>query len=462
MKAVEHSSKSNASRSDGSPWLRPSVYEPRRARTVRLLKLSVGALRKERKGISLPAIAAKSKELDPEGRGVSQSAIQRNEEAKAYYEKNRSWKRRRSLPNVKTGKESPVHIKVDRNEARARQRYKRLTKCELIDRLVTVEHAYAEREEIWLQSSEEGLLWQLRAEEGEITAQADKKIDSDKSQGPTLTPYRPDGKQLHSAEHSKDIVQPSDTTERHSINYFNFFSEVEETFIRRRGHSLWLSPLDWALMESWKEKGVPIHIVLRAIDKVFDAHEARRQRRSIKSLLYCREEVEAQYAEWLQAQVGSGTESVRSEAVVEKSSANSDSDLPFTRATIIQHIAHCQDALLRIEFEDRKGLPQRVIKTLTGVSSDLQELGRDFAKGGYVDAEQLEVRLTKLEARLDKALLSHLQPERLTQQKRDAEQQLRPYRGLIENATYEQMFDRLLLKLLREDIGIPRLSLYHL
>ena len=88
------------------------------------------------------------------------------------------------------------------------------------------------------------------------------------------------------------------------MNYFNYFTEIEDTFIRRRGKHLLLSPMDWALIESWKQKGVPLHVALRGIEQAFDSFEARPRRRSVKSLLYCEEEVEAQYAEWRERQQG--------------------------------------------------------------------------------------------------------------------------------------------------------------
>ena len=94
------------------------------------------------------------------------------------------------------------------------------------------------------------------------------------------------------------------------MNYFNYFSEIEETFIRRRGRNLLLSPLDWALIETWQERGIPLHIILRGIENVFDAHDKNpNKRRTIKSLSYCKEEIEAQYAEWLEMQVGKNGDS---------------------------------------------------------------------------------------------------------------------------------------------------------
>src|SRR6185312_3897756 len=78
-----------------------------------------------------------------------------------------------------------------------------------------------------------------------------------------------------------------------SLNYFNYFTEIEDAFIRRRAKHLLLSPMDWALIESWKEMEVPLHVALRGIEKAFDSWEAKPRKRTIKSLLYCQEEVEA-------------------------------------------------------------------------------------------------------------------------------------------------------------------------
>ncbi|HXM50483.1 MAG TPA: hypothetical protein VN956_21760, partial [Pyrinomonadaceae bacterium] len=89
-----------------------------------------------------------------------------------------------------------------------------------------------------------------------------------------------------------------------ALNYFSYFSEIEDTFIRRRGKHLMLSPMDWALIEGWKERGVPLHVLVRAVEHTFDSHESKKQKRTVKTLLYCQEEVEAQYAEWLASRVG--------------------------------------------------------------------------------------------------------------------------------------------------------------
>src|SRR6185295_17194875 len=103
-----------------------------------------------------------------------------------------------------------------------------------------------------------------------------------------------------------------------------------------------LSPLDWALIESWKERGVPLHVALRGIEHAFDSYDAKQAKRTVKTLLYCQKEVEAQYAEWLQSRVGSN-ETPEPETASDKS--------PFPRATVLQHLDRAIAELAQLAAE---------------------------------------------------------------------------------------------------------------
>jgi hypothetical protein len=142
------------------------VYLPKRRRTINLVHQSVEALCSEKARVSLASIAAKSRELDPTGAGISESAILTNEEARAYYEHHRSWKRQRRLPtsSQKAEKRIPTgSVKLTRDEVRARQRYQRLSKAALVDRLLAAERSAAEWEQRWLSHQDDVLCWRLRA-----------------------------------------------------------------------------------------------------------------------------------------------------------------------------------------------------------------------------------------------------------------------------------------------------------
>jgi beta-lactamase class D len=146
------------------------VYLPKRQRTIDLVHRSVEALRGAQARISLVSIAARSRELDPTGAGISESAILTNEAARAYYEQHRSWKHQRRLPTSshKPAKRlSKGSVKLTRDEVRARQRYQRLTKAALVERLLTAERRAAEWEQRWLSRQDDVLGFRLRTEAAE-------------------------------------------------------------------------------------------------------------------------------------------------------------------------------------------------------------------------------------------------------------------------------------------------------
>lgn len=248
------------------------------------------------------------------------------------------------------------------------------------------------------------------------------------------------------------------------MNYFNYFTEIEDTFIRRRGKHLLLSPLDWALIESWKQRGVPLHVALRGIEQAFDSFEAKPRRRSVKSLLYCEEEVEAQFAEWRERQQGAHVAAAAGANGSAASAQTTDENagLPFPRAVILAHLADCRAQLEQAHATRAQNGADELSEALARAATRLAELEDDFTRSARPDAEQLEAALSDLEALLDRAVSAHLPAAQVAARRAQAEEQLRAYRTRMERATYEQTRDNLLAKLLREDCGVPRLSLFYL
>jgi hypothetical protein len=258
------------------------------------------------------------------------------------------------------------------------------------------------------------------------------------------------------------------------LNYFNYFTEVEDAFIRRRGKHLLLSPMDWALIESWKEMGVPLHVALRGIEKSFDSYESKPRKRSIKSLMYCQEEVEAQFHEWLESQTGAHAkpstvedgERAAGDSSVEGAPSTDEAagrGLPFPRAVISAHLSECRDEI-RHSLDSRSARAGDAVlcEALARAASRLEELHTDFERAPRPDAEALEISLADIEALLDRALRETLDEDALEEARGAAAEQLRPYRARMERATYEQTLDNLLAKALRERAGVPRLSLFYL
>jgi len=233
------------------------------------------------------------------------------------------------------------------------------------------------------------------------------------------------------------------------LNYFNYFTEIEDTFVRRRGKHLFLSPMDWALMETWKQQGIPLHIVLRGIEKSFDSFESRPRKRTVKSLLYCQEEVEAQYAEWNDARVGAPS----------VGDNNSADKTPFSFEAISEHLQRNRDLLL--ETAAARQPEDDLSEAMTRAAALLTDIEQDLTTVGALDTRKLEDSLGGLERLLNNSMFAVASEAELEAQKTAVKEQLKPYRSHMETSVYNQTFNNLLLKRLREQFAVPRLSLFY-
>jgi hypothetical protein len=216
-------------------------------------------------------------------------------------------------------------------------------------------------------------------------------------------------------------------------NYFNYFTEIEDHFQRARGTGLFLlSPLDWALIEAWRNSGIPLEAVLRGIDQAFEkwrARPARARLQMVNSLAYCAQAIAAE----AQA-IANG--------VPAKSAAPAP---PFTLEDVRAHITRNAALLRKAGLED----PAASLEAL-----DLDAL--------YGDLEQLEQRLTVIEEKMIARLRSSASDEALFEARQSLDHQLRPYRGKMSADQLTMLEKQFLERKLLEAAGLPRLSLFYL
>jgi hypothetical protein len=172
-------------------------------------------------------------------------------------------------------------------------------------------------------------------------------------------------------------------------------------------------------------------------------------------LLYCQEEVEAQYAEWLEARVGASDTEAASPAPEEENQT-------FSRAAVMEHLERCRLALLETLDQRRQMGEDDLSEALCRAATLLQEVRQDFESSTEADTRRLEDSLTGLERMLSDAVRSLVSSEQLEMLRKELTQQLKPYRAHMEKAVYEQTLENLLLKRLREQCSVPRLSLFYL
>lgn len=195
---------------------------------------------------------------------------------------------------------------------------------------------------------------------------------------------------------------------------------------------------------------VPLHVVLRGIEKAFDSWQSKPRKRTIKSLLYCQEEVEAQFAEWREARVGAAVETENGE----------NAAMPFARQAIVEHLQRGRKSLLEIVLH--RASADDLSETLTRAAALLGDLERDFGESAAPNAQKLEQSLSGVERMISDSVRSVVDHSQLETIEREVKEQLKPYRKQMEANVYAQTMDNLLLKRLRDQFGIPRLSLFYL
>jgi hypothetical protein len=216
-------------------------------------------------------------------------------------------------------------------------------------------------------------------------------------------------------------------------NYFNYFTEVEEHFQRARGTALFLmSPLDWALVETWKNAGVPLEAVLRGIDAAFEKWRGRRVKtQMVNSLAFCAQAVLTE----AQAMAAQPDPRARREAPP-----------PFPLEDLRAYLESNAAAL-------REPYPE-IAATLARLAAE--------AETHYQDLESLEQRLTVLEEKMIAAARARQSDDDLLQARRDLDAQLRPYRGKMTADQLSMLERQYLERSLIEKSKLPRLSLFYM
>jgi hypothetical protein len=216
-------------------------------------------------------------------------------------------------------------------------------------------------------------------------------------------------------------------------NYFNYFTEVEEHFQRVRGTGLFLlSPLDWALLESWKGAEVPLEAVLRGIDSAFEKWRGRRVKtQMVNSLAFCAQAV------LTEAQIMAGTAQPKTRR---------ETAPPFAMETLRTYLEG-NAASLPLEYAE--------------TAASLRKLAADVERH-YTDLEALEQRLTVLEEKMIAAARLHQSEEELLHSRQELDRQLRPYRGKMTADQLAMLERQYLERNLLERAKLPRLSLFYM
>ena len=238
------------------------------------------------------------------------------------------------------------------------------------------------------------------------------------------------------------------------FNYFNYFTEIEEYFWQKRGAHLLVSPLDWAIVETWQKAGISLPAVLKGIDRAFESYARSRRAaggRQLKSLAYCVDAVLEAAEEEQEAATGTGP-TVPQSIKAEES---------FSREEIGAFFARNIERITAAAAELRATQPE--------IATRLEEIRARLASTlflldapGTLNLEDLERRLTVVEEKLTAALTASAPDDFLVDVRREMDRQLAPYRRKMTAAQLAQLEQQYMQKRLWERYNLPRLSLFYL
>jgi hypothetical protein len=242
-------------------------------------------------------------------------------------------------------------------------------------------------------------------------------------------------------------------------NYFNYFTEIEEQFLRRRGGGLLLSTLDWALIETWKDAGVPLEAVLRGIDAAFDRYDQSQSKtRKVNSLAYCSQEVLAA-AEEMAEEDKKNKEAAPAESGEQPGKPIAEHG--FESDAVAAFLLRNADLLEQAKLPQNAGIS---VAAVAGESAArLRSLAEEIAhRKTLVNLEDLERRLTVLEEKVFAALLAATPDEEIVNVRAQADRELSPYRRKMAAPQIEQLQKQYVHKRLLEKYNLPRLSLFYM
>lgn len=237
-----------------------------------------------------------------------------------------------------------------------------------------------------------------------------------------------------------------------SWNYFNYFTEIEEYFWKKRGAHLLVSPLDWAIMEAWQKAGVPLEAVLKGIDRAFESYGRSRRGagKPLKSIAYCADAVlEAAEQQW-EAAAGKAPASQRA---LQKE--------PFSREEMKRYFAR-NVAQLKQAAESGRNVHRELAAALGEIARSVEATAVVLDTPGAVDLEDLERRLTILDEKMQAALTQCAPEDLMLKLRRELDGQLAAYRRKMKVEQLALVEKQYLQKRLLAEFGIPRLSLFYM
>ncbi len=235
------------------------------------------------------------------------------------------------------------------------------------------------------------------------------------------------------------------------MNYYNYFTEIEEHFVRKRGKHLLVSPVDWNLIAIWRDAGIPLQVALRGIDIAMDGFFARQHRSpsKVNTLCYCHDSVMEEFTRHQESRVGEspGEESPKTEG--------DESGRSEILNSIFQRINEIKTLSAKQYFCENAGGIHRAL-------ARLEEIMQNLETGTRIDSEALERDLGIVDEVLMEQLRLATSAEQTAEWEKEAKSELKIYKKRLPKETFGRIHRNFINSRIRRHFQIGELSIFHL
>lgn len=226
-----------------------------------------------------------------------------------------------------------------------------------------------------------------------------------------------------------------------------YFRMIESHFLQKRGHPALLSPKEWSLIHEWYEEKIPAEVVIRAIDRIFEKKKDEDEK--VFSLRYCRRPVKSEYKKYLKSLGGAPAAS---------------RDAGKMEAQNVQEYLQRLVDLLQQSSRQASEAGNRALSDLLlqGRQKLQEEILEPLRQNTSKDLQRVEEQLTTMEKGIEQLLLQTISESQLGKLKEEVMRELKPFEGKLDLPVYQEMVRRSLIKAVRKQYDIPRLSLFYM
>lgn len=211
-----------------------------------------------------------------------------------------------------------------------------------------------------------------------------------------------------------------------------YYAAAEAAFIARRGTPFLLSPKDFALLKEWRALGIPLEAVEAGLDDAFTRREERGATGRVNSLSYCRDAILSAWERRAETSVGRGI-------------GRAEGDAPDV-AGALAALSERLDSVARVH--------PSLTRPIESALRSLDRLARSAKSPGEIEAS-----LARLDRRISNEIADALPEDRRRRVDADVETLIAKARVKMDRDTEEKTRRALTRRTLREELGLPRLTL---